>query len=135
MSAARTIQEAVAKLTVLVRAPTALAASVAPAFAELIDQGFATGTDPYGVPWKPLAESTVKRGRRPPPLTATGATRASATVRAGGSIVACTVRGASDFHQPDAQGRQILPTDAQGLPRSWANAIQDAGRELEREVA
>ncbi len=42
----------------------------------VIEVQFQAGVDPYGNPWRPLAESTMRRGRTPPPGTDTEALRA-----------------------------------------------------------
>jgi Phage virion morphogenesis family len=41
--------------------PSRAARSAAVGIAEAIDQQFANGVDPYGVPWAPLKESTIER--------------------------------------------------------------------------
>jgi hypothetical protein len=131
----RTFEQAVLQLQMIEHAPERVAQLAADPIRRLIEAGFAAGADPYGAPWSPLAASTLRRGRRPPPLTDTGATRSSVAVRAFGPSLVATVEGAADFHNPDRQGRQILPSEARGLPASWEQAIRDVASSVEREVA
>jgi hypothetical protein len=95
-----------------------------------LEEEFDDGADPYGTPWAPLAESTLERGRRPPPLTDSHAMRDDARVRPlRGAGVAMTVDAAyAPPHQTgwaNAPARPILPARAE-LPRRWAEAIKSA---------
>ena len=116
----------------LAEVPSRASAVIAAELEELIQDEFDAGTDPYGQPWKSLAAATVARGRSAPPLTDTGAMRASARVRpmrpAG---VAVTIDHPGAPHQtgwsgPQGTGpaRPILPDRAE-LPPDWQDAIAD----------
>lgn len=102
------------------------------AIEEAIDSQFTLGTDPYGTPWAPLKESTKRRwpGRDNPPLTASGAMRGSVVVSATMGKIEVIVADPAGYHQDGTKhmvARQIIPTDAQGIPPSWEAAIHDAG--------
>jgi hypothetical protein len=117
----------------LARVPALASLEVAKEIAGLIEDEFASGTDPYGHAWQELAESTRARGRHDPPLTDTHAMRDSVNVyaRSDGRGVALTIDHPAAPHQtgwdgPQGSGpaRPVLP--AHGMPATWAEAIKVA---------
>jgi phage gpG-like protein len=117
-------------LRALADVPSRASADAAGRIAELIEESFDSGTDPYGRPWAALAASTRARGRNPPPLTDTGSMRGSVQVAALPSAgIAVTIGTAyATFHQTGTKHmpqRQILPQSG-GLAPSWRQAIADA---------
>lgn len=117
----------------LARVPARVAAFAAPAIADEIEGEFATGRDPYGRPWAPLKPRTLARGRRPPPLTDTGAMRAGVDVRPmRGAGIAITFADEipAYFHNRGTRymaRREILPTGT--FPARWARALERSGIE------
>jgi len=117
----------------LANVPSRAAKAVAFDLEGFLQDEFDEGRDPYGSPWEPLADATRERGRTEPPLTDTGAMRASAVVRpARGAGVQVTIDHPALPHQTGWQGpqgwgpaRPILP-DREELPVDWAEAIESA---------
>lgn len=120
-----------AKLQRLARNLATIAAKVSPAIAERLQERvrdtYANEQDPYGNPWAPLAESTVRRkGGNSVILTRTGASQADCGARAlAGAGVAVYANGAAGWHQ-EAHGsrpaRPVLPD--RGLPPAWRDDIE-----------
>lgn len=111
--------------------PSRVAADAAEKIAHLIASQFQQGQDPYGNPWAPLRPATLAKGRRPPPLTDTGAMSSGIVVRplrgAGIEIQASSTPYAH-FHQTGTKHmaeRSILP-DGGELPGEWDAAIEGA---------
>jgi phage gpG-like protein len=76
----------------LARLPSRVSAAVARDIGREIQRNFDRGVDPYGKTWEALADSTIERGRHPPPLTDTGRGRASVkVVAAAGAGIRITV--------------------------------------------
>ena len=76
----------------MARISSRASAEVARKINEEMRRNFDKGVDPYGRKWKRLAKSTIEKGRHPPPLTDTGAGRASIMVQpARGSGIRITV--------------------------------------------
>jgi hypothetical protein len=99
----------------------------AKAITEVIEREFKTGTDPRGVPWRPLKASTLARGRRPPPLTDSGAMRASVFVYPARLDV--SIASPAGFHQSGTRymaSRPIVPTGQNAA--KWVAAIHEAVR-------
>lgn len=114
--------------------PARTAAVAAPRLDALVRQQFANGTDPYGRPWAPLKASTIARGRRPPPLTASGRLAAGTGVKVRpGKRAGLAIRiGApyGTFHQTGTRymvARRIAPQF--GLPKEWRRVLTEASRE------
>lgn len=105
-----------------------VARDAAPAIAADIDREFGAGQDPYGRAWAPLSPATLARGRRPPPLTATGAMRASLMTRSMSGIgIGLQIGGPASLHQSGTRrmpARPIFPAD--GLPEKWVAALRAA---------
>jgi phage gpG-like protein len=119
-------------LRALSEVPSRVAADASVRIAGLIDGSFDAGTDPYGRPWAPLSTYTLAKGRFPPPLTDSGAMRASIDVHptAGAGIEVTLDSEYATFHQTGTRympQRQILPQSA-GLAPSWREAIAEAVR-------
>lgn len=118
-------------LAELAKVPSAVSSEVAPVLTGKLQEQYATGTDPYGRPWAPLRPSTLRKGRRPPPLTASGAmrdgTRAFALPGAG---VGFSVPFPGRIHQGGSvnmQARPILPRGGR-LPAGWSLVIRASAR-------
>lgn len=119
-----------AKLQRLARGLAGVPARVAPRIAarlqERVRDTYTNETDPYGVPWEPLKQSTVQRkGGNSVILTRTGGSQADCGARAlGGAGVAVYANGAAGWHQ-EAHGsrpaRPVLPD--RGLPPTWREDI------------
>lgn len=119
-------------LRALSEVPSRAAADASVRIAGLIDESFDAGTDPYGRAWAPLRPYTLAKGRFPPPLTDSGAMRASVDVKptAGAGIEVTIGTDYATFHQTgtrDMVQRQILPQSG-GLAPSWREAIAAAVR-------
>lgn len=121
------------RLADLARVPSRAAARVSKEIEGLIVSEFAEGEDPYGTAWKPLAKSTLERGRTPPPLTDTRdmlkSLRVAPLPRAG---VGITIDHPAAPHQTGWHGergngpaRPILPARSE-LPEEWVDAIDAA---------
>ena len=94
---------------------------------DLIEKQFQLGLDPYGTEWAPLAESTIRRGRNPPPLTDEGLLRAAhvAPLQSAGIIVEFDEDYAS-FHQEGTDNmpaRRLVPEPASFNQSAWYGAI------------
>jgi hypothetical protein len=116
----------------LARVPSRAAATVALELEALLEEEYETGTDPYGTPWAPLAESTLARGRHAPPLTDTGSMRLGTTVtptRYAGVAIFVPHPGAphqTGWSGPQNSGpaRPILPF--REMPAAWRDVIEGA---------
>lgn len=118
----------------LAQIPARASQRVADSLRAAVQDEFYDGADPYGTAWEPLAESTIDKGRTPPPLTDTGAMRGSLNSYArasGGSLsggVAITIDHPAAPHQtgwsgPQGEGpaRPIFPT--REMPHKWEQII------------
>ena len=113
----------------LASVPTRAALRAAPGIRDLVENMFASGSDAYGEAWAPLAPSTLARGRRPPPLTDTGAMRGAVGVvpMAGVAGVLVSIPHPAGVHQTGSRrmpARQLMPS--KGLPQSWREVLVDA---------
>ena len=113
--------------------PARTAALAAPQFTALLQDGFRAGTDPYGRAWAQLRPATLRKGRRPPPLSDTYALRNGTKVRPrpGQRAGLTLVVGANyaRFHQTGTRlmvARHILPQ--KGMPASWRAVLQASAR-------
>ena len=121
------------RLADLAGVPSRVAREVSGEIAELLQAEFDAGADPYGSPWTQLADSTIDRGRFPPPLTDTRAMRDSIRVAPLQSAgIGITIDHPAAPHQagwrgPQGSGpkRPILPARGE-LPRSWQKVIENA---------
>jgi hypothetical protein len=119
--------------------PRRVAVIAAPEITKLLQKQFATGTDPYGRPWRPLKPATLAKGRRPPPLTDSGAMRRGTVARAapGGraGIRLLVGKRYGFFHQSGTRymaARRILPQN--GLPYAWSRVLAEASKKAFREA-
>lgn len=96
--------------------PVRTAESAAKIIEKAIDDEFAQGKSPDGVPWKPLKKGGPSR------LEETGAMRKSLSVTAEGTNVNITFSDPKvGFHQ---KSRPILSSGK--LPATWAKAVEDS---------
>lgn len=123
----------------LAAVPSRMAPAASREIARLIESEFATGRDPYGRAWAKLKPATLARGRRPPPLTATGKMRGSVQVRpAPGAGIAITFGSATPaiFHQYGTRKMAARPMLPRGtFPATWARALERVGQTEFRKVA
>lgn len=103
----------------LARVPAQASRAIAKDISKEIQRNFARGVDPYGEPWRELADSTRARGRHEPPLTNTGSGKRSVRVAPDRS---------TDRENPPR--RSFLPFDA--LPRAWGEIILARLEEMAR---
>lgn len=97
---------------------------------DVVDLQFQMGHNPYGRGWAPLSESTLRRGRRPPPLTNEGALNSPhiAPLQSAGVIVDFDEEYAS-FHQTGTRGmpqRKIVPEPSSFVTSLWYGAVVEA---------
>jgi hypothetical protein len=113
----------------LARVPAIVAEKASPVIAGLIQAEFDAGRSPYGETWAALRPSTVKRGRRPPPLTDTRAMRDSTKVAPGGAGIVGSINSKpAVFHQYGTSkmaARQIFP-EAELVPTAWCEELDKA---------
>lgn len=107
--------------------PSQISKEVSEEITKELKKEYARGTDPYGKVWAPLKPSTLKRGRRPPPLTDTGkmrdGTKAVPLPGAGVAVVVGAEYG--KYHQTGTErmaARPILPD--RGMPRTWREIVK-----------
>lgn len=140
MSAAaadRAISRMVRVLNELGQLPRKLAVAAAPEVTNLLHAQFDAGKDPYGRPWKPLAASTLRRGRRPPPLTKTGKLRDGTVARPmSGGRIGLTLRIGAPYGVYHQLGnsrlpqRQIFPGHV--MPATWRRVFDEQAKALAR---
>jgi phage gpG-like protein len=98
---------------------------------DVIENEFNRGVDPYGKPWSPLKPSTLRKGRKPPPLTGpTRRLRGDIVIHADSAQVFVHIPAEyTTHHQFGAPSvnlaqREMVPTS--GPSASWNKAITDA---------
>lgn len=88
---------------------------------------FVAEVDPYGDPWAPNAESTVRRKGHDVIMFETGQTgretRAFPMRGAGIEIRSTEQAGYNQFERENAPARPVLPSRAD-LPKLWSDAIE-----------
>lgn len=119
-------------LVELARVPSAVAPQASADLTALLQQEYSSGADPYGVPWAPLKKSTLRKGRRPPPLTASGGMRrGTKAFPISGAGVGFAVPFPGNIHQGGSvrglQARPILPRGGR-LPATWSLVIRSSAR-------
>jgi hypothetical protein len=124
-----TLEGLAAAMRDLSKVPSQAARAAAADIAGLIEQQYADGTDPYGDAWADLAESTIAKGRTPPPLTDSGVMRAGTDVApsAGAGITITLGADYAIYHQGGTgsmPARPILPDH--DLPEAWRDMIANA---------
>lgn len=114
-------------LAALTGVPARLAERGSTRLTRIIRANTAAGLDAYGKPFRPLAASTLRRGRRPPPMVDTtnslSETRAR-PLRASG--IAIVLGGAYVYHVQSYKmrpARSVIP-ERSGLPVSWNAALR-----------
>ena len=131
------LQRVIRAVEELGRLPKKLAVASATPITNLLHEEFDKGQDPYGRPWKPLAKSTIRRGRRPPPLSKTKTLRnnTKAVPMRGSRIGLTLVVGApyGIFHQESKNQkrlprREFLPT--RGMPQSWRKVLDTQAKRI-----
>lgn len=130
------LQRVIDAIHVVEHAPELVAERAAPKIADILEAQFELGLDPYGVPWAPLARSTLKK-HGPPPLTDSHEMRDHTDAVSAGNQIIATSPDPSQFHQHGTAripARPILPTEQGGLPYAWEIAILQAEAELEEEI-
>lgn len=106
--------------------PERLAQRAAGEIADVLDQEFSSGVDPYGDPWADL-----KAGGRSH-LTESGAMHAGSTVYARGTDVVIHVPSPGGFHQGGTRymvARPIEPTNDRGMPPAYELAFMRAAHD------
>lgn len=107
----------------LAQVPSHASRKVAEEIPPLLQEEFSEGRDPYDSPWKPLAPSTLAKGRSAPPLTDTGKMRASARATAVSRTgVAVMIDAPAGYHQT---ARHMVPV-TQALPETWKEVLTHA---------
>lgn len=125
----------------LATVPAQVSTVIAKDISREIQRNFDVGRDAFRKRWKPLAKSTLARGRHPPPLTDSGRGRASVSVtpRAGAGITITIGILYMVYHQnggdPGPPRRAFIPVTV--LPEAWAEIImfrieERAGEMLKR---
>jgi hypothetical protein len=109
--------------------PSRIARPVADRFTELLGQEFDQETNPYGVPWAELADSTIRKKGHDQILFETGElSENTIAVPLSGAGIELRSVDHGQFHQagdpPRMPARKILPDRAE-LPLSWQNAIRE----------
>lgn len=128
-AALKSVERALRQLS---QVPSRAAGPASTSIAELIQQEFASGTDPYGKAWRPLKKSTVRRKGNSRPNIDTNDLRDSIDVRPmSGAGVQITL--GVDYAAFVQLARPVLPT--RGLPKSWASAIAKATDNAKRDWA
>ena len=119
--------------------PRKVAAMAAPRLTRPLQAQFRAGKDPYGNNWAPLKPSTLKTGRRPPPLTGFTRELRDGTKAVQGRAGVRLHVGAryGYFHQVGFRAgktrvppRRILPQF--GLPKEWRIILVRSAREAAR---
>lgn len=117
------------------RVRNAVAIAVKNEMNDLLQEQFDGGFGPDGSAWAPLAQSTVKRGRTPPPLTDTHRMRDHVKAVRVGTNVAIDSELPAAYHQRGHRQptplprRPIWPEDGEDMPERWESRISLAGNE------
>lgn len=112
-----------ASLQRALKVPQAAAIAFAPELRGFLQAEFSTGTDPFGDAWKPLKAITIRKGRTPPPMTASGAAAAGVAVSAAGTKDRGKLAGYLKYH---LNSRPVLPLRGETWPDKWLQAIKAA---------
>lgn len=116
----------------LTRVPSQAAAKAAPKIADLIQQEFDSGRDPYGNPWKSLAPSTVRRkGHARPNIDTHDLENGIQVKPLPGAGIQITV--GPDYAVYVQRQRAFLPK--YGLPKAWNEALELAAEESRKDWA
>lgn len=125
------IRDLVARLAELEGIPSRISKEVADGIGELVAAEFAGQHDPYGKPWAPLKESTVRRKGHSRILSDSGLLSGSTEARpSAGAGVGITSIEYGTYHQTGTKfmvARKILP-DGPDLPKAWSAVIDRAAQ-------
>lgn len=116
-----------ANLNKLARVRSQVAKRGAQRITLLIQINTSSGLDAYSKPFAPLAVSTLRRGRRPPPMVATGASLdATRAYPMAGAGIAITLGGAYGYHVRSYKTRPVRSPvpERSGLPATWNAALK-----------
>ncbi len=110
--------------------PSRISREVASGISAKISEQFDAETDPYGNPWSPLLESTVRRKRGDTRILRRTDVMAGNTIArpSSGAGVLLESEDYGQYHQsgtPDMVARTIFP-DGEELPDEWQEIIEDA---------
>lgn len=112
----------------LLAIPATASREVAAALKNQIDLDTSSGKDCYGKNFAPLKPATVARGRKPPPMVATGASLDATTVKpAAGAGVVVQLGGHYPHHMKataNRAARRTLPVGTR--PAMWTARIKRA---------
>ena len=126
------LQKLKASLQRTLKVPEKVAISFAPVLAGFLRQGFEAGTDPFGDPWKPLKAVTIRKGRTPPPMTATGNSRDALTVAPTGTRDRAKLPNYLRYH---LTSRPVLPMRGETWPDTWVKAVKDQAASVLASIA
>ncbi len=108
--------------------PSRIAGEVASGINELIQDQFASSSDPYGNPWAPLLPSTVRRKGGDTRILRRTDALSSETIARPSSGAGIEIRSVEygGYHQGPAAhrvARPVLPDEGE-LPESWQEIIE-----------
>lgn len=117
-------------LSELARVPSQISRSVSARYNQEIQKGFDQGHDPYGKKWANLRPATLAKGRRPPPLTATGRGRRGVKAKPmqGAGIALTSTVSYMKYHRTGTSKmarRDFLPDEEKGLPKKWTDIWEE----------
>jgi len=122
-AAAEAMQSAARAMRDLADVPSQASREAALGIQRLVDLEFATGTDPYGKPWKALRPATIQRkGHARPNIDTENLWKGARVAPLPGAGVSVTFE--DDYAAYVQKVRPVLPN--RGLPRAWAGAIATA---------
>lgn len=115
-------------LAALTGVPARLAVRGSNRLTRIIRANTSAGLDAYGKPFRALASSTLRRGRKPPPMVDTTLSLSETRARPlAGSGIAIVLGGAYMHHVRSYKtrpARSVLP-ERSGLPVSWNAALRE----------
>ena len=99
---------------------------------EVIQEQYAQGRAPWGNQWAPLAESTVAKGRTPPPLDDTGNMKRKSKTVPTVKGIRTRIPSPAPFHQSGTSKMPARPLVPYGdmLPPSWAKPLEAVGAQV-----
>jgi hypothetical protein len=99
---------------------------------KVVEIQFSQGVDPDGRSWTDLKASTLKKGRKPPPLTASGRMRRTARAVPSAKKITEKIPFPAPIHQAGSANmaaRRMVPV-GNFLPRSWSEPLERVGVEV-----
>lgn len=124
-----------ANLAKLARVPSQFAKRGAERLTILVHINTSSGLDAYGKPFAPLAISTLRRRRRPPPMVATGQSLDETRFTAlGGAGIAMVIGGAYKHHRRSHKGRPVraVAPERSGIPAAWNRVLRETEKSVVR---